>query len=71
MTDVSIGPLSAEEARIQGAADEAYRVLEDKQGARTNPRVHLLDVLREATREAPLHALAIAFILGVMIARRR
>ncbi len=28
MTDVSVGPLSAEEARIQSAADEAYRVLE-------------------------------------------
>ena len=71
MTDVSVGPLSAEEARIQNAADQAYRVLEDGGAAPSEATARLLDLLRERTREAPLQALAIAFILGVMLARRR
>jgi len=71
MTDLSVGPLSAEEARIQNAADQAYRVLEDNAGAPANTTVRLLDLVRDLTREAPLHALAVAFVLGVMVARRR
>ena len=70
MTDVSVGPLSAEEARIQNAADEAYRVLEGEQPP-ADAMSRLLDVLRARTREAPLQALAVAFLLGVMLRRRR
>jgi hypothetical protein len=58
-----------EEAHVQQAADEAYRVLTGK--AEPLPRRHLAERLREVTLEAPLHALAIAFLLGVVIARRR
>jgi hypothetical protein len=71
MADVSIGPLSAEEARIQNAADQAYRVLEDNGSAPANTTARLLDLVRDRTREAPLQALGVAFILGVMLARRR
>jgi len=71
MNYASVDPLSAKEARIQTAANEAYRVLEGQESAPTNPRERLLDILRNATREAPLHALALAFIFGVMAARRR
>jgi len=31
----------------------------------------LLDILRARTREAPLQALAVAFLLGIMLKRRR
>jgi hypothetical protein len=71
MTDVSVGPLSAEEARIQGAADEAYRVLDGEAPAPASATAQLIDVVRARTREAPLQALAVAFLLGVMLMRRR
>ena len=70
MTDVSVGPLSAEEARVQTAADEAYRVLEGEEPA-PSATTQLLDMLRARTREAPLQALAVAFLLGVMLKHRR
>lgn len=70
MTDVSVGPLSAEEARVQTAADEAYRVLEGEEPT-PSATTQLLDMLRARTREAPLQALAVAFLLGVMLKRRR
>ena len=71
MTDVSVGPLSAEEARIQSAADEAYRVLERDEPAPADATTRFLETLRARTREAPLQALAVAFLLGVMLRRRR
>jgi len=70
MTDVSVGPLSVEEARTQSAADEAYRVLEGEQPA-ASATAQLLDILRARTREAPLQALAAAFLLGALVMRRR
>jgi hypothetical protein len=71
MTDVSIGPLSAEEARIRNAADEAYRVLRGEEPPVRSTTDQLVDVIRDITRRAPLRALAVAFILGVTFARRR
>jgi hypothetical protein len=71
MTDVSAGALSQEEARIQNAANEAYRVLEGEEPAPATATAQLLDILRARTREAPLQALAVAFLLGVMLMRRR
>jgi hypothetical protein len=57
---------------VQHAADEAFRVLTGDQAPPSpRPRTRLADVLREATREAPLNALAVAFVLGVLFARRR
>ena len=70
MTDVSIGPLSAEEARIRGAADQAYRVLEGEEPG-ASATTQLFDIVRARTREAPLQALAAAFLLGVLLMRRR
>ena len=71
MTDVSVGPLSVEEARIRNAADQAYRVLEGEQPASADATTRLLETLRARTRQAPLQALAVAFLLGVMLRRRR
>lgn len=62
--------LSPKEARIEQAADQAARVLSGEQ-VRPPRRTSLPHVLRQATRNAPLHSLAIAFLLGVIAARRR
>jgi hypothetical protein len=70
MTDVGLSP--PEEARVQHAADEAFRVLTgDEAPPLPRRRMRAAEVLRDVTREAPLHALAVAFLLGVLIARRR
>jgi hypothetical protein len=73
MLDVKAGPgpMSAEEARIRSAADEAYRVLEGEAPAPPSATSQLLNILRVRTREAPLQALAAAFLLGVLFSRRR
>ena len=71
MTDASVGPLSAEEVRIRNAADEAYRVLRGEQPAPIGSTDRIFDLLRHATRRSPLQALAVAFVLGMIIARRR
>ena len=46
MTDLSVGPLPVEEARIQSAADEAYRVLEGEGPGPASATGQLLDILR-------------------------
>jgi len=73
MTDASVGPMSAEETNIREAADQAYRILEGEGPAPIPPASgdRLVKLLRNATREAPRQALAIAFILGAMFAWRR
>jgi len=71
MTDAGIGqPLSNEEVKIRQAADHAYRELEGELIPEARPAEKLLAALRARTREAPLQALAVAFILGVMASRR-
>jgi hypothetical protein len=73
MSDTSVGPMSAEETNIREAADQAYRILEGEEPTPLPPASgdRLLKLLRNATRETPLQALAIAFILGAMFAWRR
>jgi hypothetical protein len=63
--------MSAEETHVREAANQAYRILESEEPAPRPSGDRLLKLLINATREAPLQALAIAFILGVMFARRR
>jgi hypothetical protein len=67
MTEVGLSP--REEAHVQRAADEAYRVLTGNDEQLRRPR--FVESLRQMTLAAPLHALTIAFLLGVLIARRR
>ena len=71
MTDLGAGPMSAEEVRVREAADQAYRVLEGEEPRPSPSGDRLLAFLKEATRAAPLQALAIAFVLGAMFAQRR
>ena len=71
MTDARVGqPLSTEEVKIREAADQGYRELEGELISGTRPFEKLLDAVRARTREAPLQALAVAFILGAMAVRR-
>jgi hypothetical protein len=71
MMDAGVGqPLSKDEVKIREAADQAYRELEGELMPEARPAEKLLDALRARTREAPLQALAVAFILGVMASRR-
>ena len=62
--------LSAEDVRIEQAADQACRVLNGEDEVSRIGK-GLSQSLREATLQAPLHSLAIAFLLGVLVARRR
>jgi hypothetical protein len=57
---------------VQQAADEAFRVLTGDEGVRPLLEQRFAAALRrQATLGAPLHSLAVAFLLGVLIARRR
>ncbi|HEU0369007.1 MAG TPA: hypothetical protein VFR42_07355 [Candidatus Acidoferrum sp.] len=69
MTEVGLSP--PEEARVQQAADEAFRVLTGNEVPPPRRSVRVSQLLRDATLNAPLHALAVAFLLGVLVARRR
>jgi hypothetical protein len=70
MTDISPGVVP-EDVHLQQALDNAVEVLEGESDALASTKLRFKDALRKATREAPLHSLAIAFLLGVLIARRR
>ena len=60
-----------EQERVQQAADEAFRVLTGREDYPSRPKGRMTDMLCRATVEAPLQSLAIAFLLGILIARRR
>jgi hypothetical protein len=66
---------STKESRIIAAADDIRDMTNEVQEGsahsfvRRSPR--LAQQLRQLTLEAPLHSLAIAFLLGALIARRR
>ena len=66
-----VGLSSTEEARVQHAADEAFRVLTGNEDELPPLGTRFSESLRQATLEAPLHSLAVAFLLGVLLARRR
>ena len=63
-------------ARTAGAeqriddAEEAIRGMSQALADEVAPRPGLLDGLNAATRETPIQSLAIAFLLGVILARR-
>lgn len=70
MTDISPG-MVPEDEHIQQAFDSAVEVLEGERDTLASAKLRFKEALRRVTREAPLHSLAIAFLLGVLVARRR
>jgi hypothetical protein len=63
--------LSPEAARVYRAA-RAINAMSDGMDAESMAKPNpVLDALRLLAREAPLRSLAVAFALGVMVARRR
>lgn len=62
--------LSPEAARVYRAA-KAISAMSDDMDAELFQSNPVLDALRLLAREAPLRSLAVAFVLGVMVARRR
>ena len=63
--------LSPEAARVYRAA-RAINAMGDDMDTDLFPKPNpVLDALRLLAREAPLRSLAVAFVLGVMIQRRR
>jgi hypothetical protein len=61
--------LSPEAARVYRAA-RAISAMSDGMDEELLPKNAALDALRLLAREAPLRSLAVAFVLGVMWARR-
>jgi hypothetical protein len=66
-----IGLSLSEEARVQQAADEAFQVLTGKELPPRRRPAGASHLLREAVLKAPLQAITVAFLLGVLVARRR
>ena len=63
--------LSPEAARVYRAA-RAINAMSDDMDADLFPKASpVLDALRLLAREAPLRSLAVAFVLGAMVQRRR
>jgi hypothetical protein len=62
--------LSPKAARVYRAA-KAISAMGDDMDAELFQPNPVLDALRLLAREAPLRSLAVAFVLGVMVARRR
>jgi hypothetical protein len=69
MTNDATEPTGDTEQRIDNAVD-AIRSMSQDLADEVAPRPGLLDRLSAATREAPIHSLAIAFLIGVILARR-
>ena len=62
-------PTANVEQRIEKAVD-AIRGMSQDLADEVAPRPGLVDRLSAATREAPIPSLAIAFLIGVILARR-
>jgi hypothetical protein len=58
-------------ARVREAADNAEQILSKANDMLAPSRRKLTDAIVHFTHQAPLHSLLIAFLLGVIIARRR
>jgi hypothetical protein len=62
-------PAAPPEQRIELAA-EAVRTMTQELADELRPRPGWMDYVSEITREAPLQSLAVAFLIGVFLARR-
>jgi len=69
MTETS--GLTGDKGRINHAAEAIRGMIKEMVEELPARRAPLSEMLREMTVEAPLQSLAIAFLLGVLLARRR
>ena len=69
MTEAS--GLTGDEGRVDRAAEAIRGMTKEMADELPARRARLSEMLREMTMEAPLQSLAIAFLLGGLIARRR
>ena len=69
MSDVSLGGIDTDQSVTEAIQSASHRVSDAIEAGR-EPGMPL-DILSRLIREAPLHSLAIAFLLGVAVARRR
>ncbi len=69
MTEAS-GPAGDRE-RIDHAADAIRGMTKDIADNQAGRQRRVSELIRQATIEAPLQSLAVAFLLGVLVARRR
>jgi hypothetical protein len=67
--DDSTEPPAGAEQRIDNAVD-AIRGMSEDLADEVVPRSGWLDRLSAATREVPIQSLAIAFLIGLILARR-
>ncbi len=69
MTEAS--GLNGDEGRIDHAAEAIRGMTKEMVDELPPRRPRFSERLREITMEAPLHSLAIAFLLGILMGRRR
>ena len=69
MTEVS--GLTGDEARIDHAAKAIRGMTKEMSDELRQPRSSIAEALSKFTAQAPLRSLALAFLLGVLVARRR
>ncbi|WP_157113193.1 hypothetical protein [Bradyrhizobium embrapense] len=67
--EFSMAPTATPEQRIDQASEAIRRMAEDTM-FEPRPQDRWLHHLSEATRAAPLQSIAVAFLLGVFLARR-
>jgi hypothetical protein len=71
MIEVDVSDVSPDVSRVRRAG-ESIRAMADEMAEGLQPAAETLSVrLRRATIQAPMHSLAIAFLLGLLLARRR
>ncbi|HZR88163.1 MAG TPA: hypothetical protein VFB02_15245 [Bradyrhizobium sp.] len=69
MTEAS--GLAGDRERIDHAADAIRGMTKDIADNQPGRQRRISELIRQATIEAPLQSLAVAFLLGVLVARRR
>ncbi|MBR0900113.1 hypothetical protein JQ616_34625 [Bradyrhizobium tropiciagri] len=68
--EFSMAPAATPEQRIDQASEAIRRMAEDTMFEPRPQQDRWLHHLSEATRAAPLQSIAVAFLLGVFLARR-
>jgi hypothetical protein len=74
MDEIGVGAPAGDQSRIRRASEAIRDMADDlKPAAKGLEPImeRFIDDIYDTTRKAPIHSLAIAFLFGVLIARRR